>query len=90
VVANHRPQLEILPLADFGAVWLGQDPGFAVIPGTCYATIGGATGPIGSFPSSKIWTSTMISQSDGALMATPSVLSPDGSSFSITWKSVGP
>src|SRR5215471_21207636 len=42
----------ILPLADFGTVDFGVDPGVAN-PDT--AAVGGATGPIGSFPAANVW-----------------------------------
>jgi len=75
----------ILPLADFGTVYFGVDPGFANADD---ATVGGTTGPIGSF-GSNVQTITMVSQS-GAIKAQPSALGPDASSFSDTWVSAGP
>ena len=76
----------ILPLADFGTVDFGVDPGVAN-PDT--ATVGGAPGPIGSFPAATVWEITMVSPS-GAVKAQPSGLGSDGSSFSDTWQSSGP
>lgn len=106
VVVNRREELEILPLADFAVIPFGPYPAIeeagtdSTIQGTeistpltCYATVSGITGPIGStsFPSStNLWTSTMVAESSGAAMATPSSLTQDGSSFSIVWESVGP
>ena len=76
----------ILPLADFGTVSFGSDN--TGVASTCYATVGGVTGPIGSFGSS-VQTITMVSQSS-ATKAQPSGLSSDGTSFTITWHSAGP
>ena len=77
----------ILPLADFGTVILGLDnTGQA---NTNYATISGTTGAIGSF-GANVQVITMVSQSNGATKASPSALSSDGTSFSVTWKSAGP
>jgi Peptidase A4 family len=84
----------VLPLADFGAVNFGDYS--TQVPLTCYATVAGVAGPIsiGSFANDSaygisLWSSTMVTNS-GAAMATPSALSADGSSFSVTWNSVGP
>ncbi|OLB72739.1 hypothetical protein AUI06_00460 [archaeon 13_2_20CM_2_52_21] len=69
----------ILPLADFGTVSFSS----------CTATVGTATGAIGSFGSS-VQVITMVSNS-GAIKAQPSSLSgTNGDSFSVTWKSSGP
>src|SRR5437899_1490940 len=77
----------ILPLADFGTVILGLDnTGQA---NTNYATISGTTGAIGSF-GANVQVITMVSQSNGATKASPSALSSDGTSFSVTWKSAAP
>jgi len=82
----------VLPLADFGTVYLGRDytspP--AADSDTCYATIGGVTGPIGSSGAANIWSSTMVNENSDVPMATPSALSNDGSSFLVTWSGVGP
>jgi hypothetical protein len=72
----------ILPLADFGTVLFGEDS--TGISGTNEATMGGTTGVIGSF--ANIFAITMESTT-GALEAVPSILSSDGSSFSVTWDS---
>ena len=76
----------ILPLADFGTVLYGTDN--TSVASTCYATISGTTGPIGSFGSS-VQSISMVSGS-GAIKAQPSSLSSDGTSFSVTWQSAGP
>lgn len=77
----------VLPLADFGTVYLGED--YTSVSGTDEATINGVTGGIGSF-GSNVWTSDMINDKTSVAMATPSSLTKDGSSFLITWYSVGP
>lgn len=76
----------ILPLADFGSVSFGADA--SGVPSTCYATIGGVTAAIGSF-GSNVQSITMVT-SAGAVKASPSALSPDGTSFSVSWRSSGP
>jgi len=76
----------ILPLANFGTVSYGTDN--TGIASTCYATISGTTGAIGSFGAS-VQQITMVTNS-GVVKAQPSPLSSDGTSFSVTWKSAGP
>lgn len=76
----------VLPLANFGKVNLGYDS--TNVAGTCSATIAGVTGYIGSF-GSAVQEITMVSRR-GATKASPSLLSTDGTSFSVTWKSAGP
>jgi Peptidase A4 family len=77
----------ILPLADFGTIYWGSD--YTGIGSTNSATVGGVTGPIGSFVPSSVQVMTMAT-SGGATKASPSGLSTDGTSFSITWVSAGP
>lgn len=77
----------ILPLANFGTVYYGTDN--TGVASTCFATINGATGAIGSFASSSIQSITMVTSS-GAVKAQPSALSTDGTSFSVKWVSSGP
>ncbi|MCI4366879.1 MAG: G1 family endopeptidase [Thermoplasmata archaeon] len=76
----------ILPLADFGTARFGADA--TGVTGTGDATISGTTGAIGSFTSTV--QITMVSQSTSATKASPSALTPDGSSFNMTWVSAGP
>lgn len=76
----------ILPLADFGTAYYGYDN--TGVSSTSYATVKSVTAPIGSFGSS-IQYITMVTSS-GTPKATPSVLSTDGSSFSVLWNSAGP
>ena len=80
-----------LPLADFGTVSFGVDS--TAVNNTNYATEGAAagtggatTGPIGSFPTGSVQQINMVSSS-GAVEDTTSSLSPDLTSFSVTWKS---
>lgn len=78
----------LLPLANFGVAYFGYDYTFQ--PQTCYATVNGITGGIGSFGSS-VWQVTMVSLSNPSqLKAQPSPLSSDGTSFYVTWLSAGP
>jgi hypothetical protein len=72
----------VLPLANFGTVQFGYD--YTAISGTCYATIGGTSGAIGSFGSS-VQQITMVT-SGGTVKALPSALTSDGTSFTVTWK----
>lgn len=76
----------ILPLANFGTVAFGNDN--TGVANTCDATINGVTGAVGSFGSS-LQQITMVTNS-GAVKASPSNLSSDGTSFTVTWKSAGP
>jgi len=76
----------VLPLANFGKVNFGYDS--TSVAGTCSATIAGVTGYIGSF-GSAVQEITMVSRR-GATKASPSPLSTDNSSFSVTWASAGP
>lgn len=65
------------PFANFGSVAFSS----------CYATVSGVTGPIGSF---SLVQYTMISTS-GVATASPKVLpTRDGTNFSIQWLSQGP
>jgi peptidase A4-like protein len=77
---------EVLPLANFGTVAYGVD--FTAVGSTNTATVDGDTGPIASF-GSAVQAITMVSRSK-AIKAQPSGLSPDGTSFSITWVNPGP
>jgi hypothetical protein len=76
----------VLPLANFGSVGYGGD--FTAVSWTNTATVGGTTGPIASF-GAAVHSIIMLSQAN-AVKAQPSGLSPDGTSFSITWASAGP
>ena len=67
-------------LANFGTAYYGQD--YTSILDTCYATISGVTGPFGSF--SSVVSITMVNY-NGEVLAYPSSLTPDGSSFTVTY-----
>jgi len=76
----------IVPLANFGTVRFGQD--YTGVPNSCYATLSGTTGPLGSF-GSRIQEITMVSPSF-AIKATTTAFSPDVTSFAVNWISAGP
>ncbi len=76
----------ILPLADFGTADFGFD--YTGVSPTCFATVGGTAGAIGTF-GAAVQTITMVTSS-GGVKASPSALSSDGTSFSVTWKTAGP
>ena len=73
----------ILPLADFGTVFLGDD--YTGVSSTNDATDSSISGPISAFGSS-VEAITMVS-ARGALEAVPSALTSDGTSFSVVWDS---
>ena len=78
-----RRGCQVLPLADFGTVDLGED--YTGVANSCFATINGTKAAIGSF-GANVSAITMVSAS-GAKEAVPSGFSAaDGSSFSVTWK----
>jgi hypothetical protein len=72
----------VLPLANFGTTNLGSD--YTTVASTCYATVSGLSGGIGSFGSA---TQVTMTGSGGTVKAQSSTLTTDGQSFSITWKS---
>lgn len=74
----------ILPLSDFGIVDFGQDS--TGISGTNDATDSTTSGAISAF-GSGVQESIMVNGTTGANEATPSSLSKDGTSFSVTWNS---
>jgi Peptidase A4 family len=82
-------KIQVLPLADFNVIKFGPD--YMTAPNTSTATVGtGSPAPIGSFGAS-VNSTTMVSDGSTAVpMATPSPLTSDGSSFSVTWNNVGP
>jgi hypothetical protein len=73
----------ILPLSDFGTVYLGED--YTGITSTNDATDSAVSGPINNF-GTAVNESIMVS-TKGADEAVPSSLSSDGSSFSVVWDS---
>lgn len=78
---DERPQLNrhLTRLADFGEVRFGADSTSTI---GCGATIGGITGPFGSF--SSVLEVNMVDHTHHLLSSTSS-LSSDGSSFTATW-----
>jgi len=76
----------VLPLADFGAVDLGQDVTW--VSATHGATLNGSTGPIASFGRAA-QAITMVTPAQ-VVNAQPSGFSTDGTSFAATWVSPGP
>jgi hypothetical protein len=72
----------VLPLANFGTVKFGSD--FTTVAGTCTATISGVTGNIQSF-GTAVQQITMVTNR-GTVKAYPSILSTDGTSFTVTWQ----
>ena len=70
----------ILPLANYGKVEFGSD--YTPVTGTCDATDGSNSGPIGSFPTIE----KITMAKSGIKESVPSALTTDGTSFHITWK----
>jgi hypothetical protein len=75
-----------LPLIEFAKASFGMD--HTHLSATCYATISGTTLPIGSF--NEVVKLVMTNVKGTKIRATPSALSRDNSSFTVTWKSAGP
>lgn len=73
---------QLTALANFGTAYFGQD--YTGLSGTCYATVNGATAPFGSFSSV---TEVIMVNYNGHVLALPSSLTPDGTSFTITFVS---
>ncbi|MCI4326546.1 MAG: G1 family endopeptidase [Thermoplasmata archaeon] len=80
--------LSVLPLADFGKAKFGKD--YTGLGSTCEATISGTTGVIGSFAASSIQKLNMVALTGTTWMATTTALTPNGTSFVVTWRSAGP
>jgi hypothetical protein len=81
-------------LSDFIQSNYGKD--YTRAAGTSYATVNGKTGPLGSFGSSVQqaimvnFTTCTVDCTLPPLMAAPSSLSTDGTSFNVTWLGSGP
>ena len=71
----------VLPLANFGIAEFGQR--YTRQTGTCYATVSGKTGAIGSFNPANVIQIDMVSSD--VTKAKTSLLSKDGSSFTDAW-----
>lgn len=78
---TSEPSGQIAPLADFGTVDFGQT--YTNISGTNNATDASTSGPISAF-GTGIVPMTMVN-SGGMVQGVPSILSPDGASFTVTW-----
>lgn len=77
----ERPAIanSLTTLANFGTAYYGQD--YTSVEHTNYATVGGVTGAISSFNYVEI---TMVNYS-GKILAAPSSLTSDGTSFSVAY-----
>ena len=84
IVEAPSSMFGVLPLANFGTVHYGYDT--TSVTDTCYATISGTNGAIGSFAS--VQQINMVTNR-GVLKDSTSGLSSDGTSFSVTWESSG-
>jgi hypothetical protein len=78
----------VLPLANFGKVHFGTDA--TGVANTCTATVSSTTGAIGSFAAGSVHQINMINTAGTATKALTSILTPDGTSFNVTWKHPGP
>jgi hypothetical protein len=76
----------VLPLANFGTAWFGHQ--YTSQNNTCYATVGGNTGAIGSFGANIVQINMVTST--GANEALPSPLGDNGTSFTDARVSSGP
>lgn len=85
IVEAPSSNFGILPLADFKTAYFGTD--YTSVASTCYATVGGTTGAIGSF-GTAVQSITMVTNR-GVLKDSISALSTDGTSFYATWDSSG-
>jgi hypothetical protein len=72
----------VLPLADFHTVHFGTDA--TGVAHSCEATLSGHTHPIGGFASGSVHQVNLASLVH--LRAAASALTPDGTSFNVTWK----
>ncbi|MEL9990374.1 MAG: G1 family glutamic endopeptidase [Thermoproteus sp.] len=77
----ERPTVngQLTALANFGTAYFGQD--YTSIGGTCYARVNGVVAPFGSLSAIQL---VMVSSS-GKILAQPSSLTGDGSSFTVTF-----
>lgn len=76
------------PLPDFGLAKFGAK--FTSVSSTSVATVSGKTGAIRSFGDS-VQQAIMVNYPSGTtVMAQPSALLNDGTSFTVNWNSAGP
>jgi hypothetical protein len=80
----ERPTVngQLTALANFGTAYFGQD--YTDVTGTCYATVGGSTTAFGNYPSTV---EIVMTAYNGKILAQPSLLTLDGSSFTVTYVS---
>jgi hypothetical protein len=78
----------LLPLSDFGTVHFGTDA--TGVAHTNVATISGVSHAIGGFAASSVNRINMENQAHTKTKAATSALTPDGTSFNVTWKHPGP
>ncbi|MCI4318946.1 MAG: G1 family endopeptidase [Thermoplasmata archaeon] len=76
----------VQPLADFGTVDFGTD--YTSVPSTNNATVSGTNGTMGSF--AHLHSIAMVNNAGTKNKATPSAVSSDKTSFTVTWVSAGP
>ena len=74
------------PLAKFAKTSIGED--YTLVPSTCDATVNGVSQHIGDFTGSgqQLWELVMVNGEGTRVLAIPSALSYDGSSFTVTWQ----
>jgi hypothetical protein len=84
---TERPAIggSLTTLANFGVAEFGQS--YTLVSGTCYATIKGSSEAFGTYPS--VSSITMVTF-NGKVLAYPSPLSSDGSSFTVTYGAPSP
>jgi Peptidase A4 family len=82
------PTCSVAYLTDFGTVSWGYD--HTKVTGTNEATLSGATKSIGNFTGTSVTAITMYNTAGTKVMASPSALSTDKTSFTVTWKNMGP
>ena len=82
----ERPTVngQLTALANFGTAYFGQD--YTDVMGTCYATVSGKLAAFGSFSSTV---EIVMTANNGKVLAQPSSLTSDGSSFTVTYISSG-
>lgn len=82
----ERPTVngQLTALTNFGTAYFGQD--YTDVIGTCYATVGGSTAAFGNYPSTV---EIVMTAYNGKILAQPSTLTTDGSSFTVTYVSNG-
>jgi hypothetical protein len=75
-------------LANFGSVSWGKD--YTAVKNTCTATVSGKTKAMGNFGASSLDLIMCSYPSCSAVMALPSAISTDGTSFKVAFENAGP